>query len=205
MNPSLILIHGLKYSGKSTIADRLMNDYSYVRVKLADPLKNMLRSLLRDAGIDAVTIERCLEGDLKEVPLEVLCGRTPRHAMMTLGNEWRDLLDNKLWSYIAKGKIKDLLAKGKRVVVDDIRYPFELDILGELGATRWAVTRGNLHFEPFGEDRHPSERPMPVANFNAHLKNDYTTIRELHAHVDGMLPVGPSLLSRVKRTMRLAA
>jgi hypothetical protein len=205
MNPSLILIHGLKYSGKSTIADRLMNDYSYVRVKLADPLKNMLRSLLRDAGIDGVTIERCLEGDLKEVPLEVLCGRTPRHAMMTLGNEWRDLLDNKLWSYIAKGKIKDLLAKGKRVVVDDIRYPFELDILGELGATRWAVTRGNLHFEPFGEDRHPSERPMPVANFNAHLKNDYTTIRELHAHVDGMLPVGPSLLSRVKRTMRLAA
>jgi len=189
MNPDLILIHGLKYSGKSSIADRLMGTYGYVRVKLADPLKNMLRSLLRDAGLDGETIERCLEGDLKEVPLDVLCGRTPRHAMMTLGNEWRDLLDNKLWSFIALGKIRQLLSQGRKIVVDDIRYPFEFEILGELGAATWVVTRGNLHFEPYGEDRHPSERPMPVDKFDAHIRNDFQTLPELHQRIDRLMPV----------------
>jgi hypothetical protein len=205
MSGNLLLIHGLKFSGKSSIADRLMGDFGYVRVKLADPLKNMLRSLLRDAGIDVVTIERCLEGDLKEVPMDVLCGRTPRHAMMTLGNEWRDLLDSKLWSYIARGKIADLLANGKRVVVDDIRYPFELDILGQLGGTRWVVTRGDLHFEPYGEDRHPSERPMPVTDFQAHIKNDYKTLPQLHARVDELVPFKRSFPARFKKAFRLAA
>lgn len=195
MNPRLILVHGLKFSGKSSIAERLMGDYGYVRVKMADPLKNMLRSLLRDAGIDDVTIERCIEGDLKEAPLDVLCGHTPRHAMITLGNEWRDMLDNKLWSYIARGKISDLLAKGQKVIVDDIRYPFELETLGEFSPVTWVVTRGNLHFEPYGEDRHPSERPMPVENFGAHVANDYATLPELHARVDELMPEPASVLA----------
>lgn len=190
MNKNLVLIHGLKYSGKSSVADRLIGTYEYVRVKLADPMKNMLRSLLRDSGLDAETIERCVDGDLKEVSLDVLCGRTSRYAMMTLGDEWRDMLDNKLWTYIALGKIRQLLSEGRKIVVDDIRYPFELEILGELGAETWVITRGSLHFEPYGEDRHPSERPMPVDTFNTHIKNDFRTLPDLHQRIDQLMLVG---------------
>lgn len=186
-NPNLILVHGLKYAGKSKLAEHLMDGYGYVRVKMADPLKNMIRSLLRDAGIDEETIERCVEGDLKEFPLEQLCGKTTRHAMMMLGNEWRDLLDSKLWVMIGASKIAGILAAGGRVVVDDIRYPLEVEILSRFDPVKWVITRGDLHFQPYGEDRHPSERPMPVSLFDAHFANDWSELAPLHEEIDGRL------------------
>jgi chloramphenicol 3-O-phosphotransferase len=183
----LVVIHGLKFAGKSRVAERLMEGHGFVRVKMADPLKNMIRSLLRDAGIDVETIERCVEGDLKEVPLDVLCGHTTRHAMMMLGNEWRDLLDSELWVQIAAAKIRSLLSQGIDVVVDDIRYPKELAILAQFLPAKWVVTRGDLHFQPYGEDRHPSERPMDVALFDAHLDNGFPTFSPLFSLVDETL------------------
>jgi len=183
----LILVHGLKFAGKSQVAERLMSEYGYVRVKMADPLKNMIRSLLRDAGLDEATIERCVEGDMKEVPLRQLCGRTTRHAMMMLGNEWRDMLHDKLWVFIGAAKIEALLAAGERVVVDDIRYPHEIEILEQFDPVKWVITRGDLHFQPYGEDRHPSERPMPVTLFDSHIANDHATLAPLHSEVDALL------------------
>jgi len=184
---SLILVHGLKFAGKSQVAERLMDKHGYVRVKMADPLKNMIRSLLRDAGLDEETIERCVEGDMKEVPLEQLCGKTTRHAMMTLGNEWRDMQHDKLWVFIGAAKIATLLAAGERVVVDDIRYPHEIEVLEQFRPVKWVITRGDLHFQPYGPDRHPSERPMPVSLFDSHIANDFRTLEPLRDLVDELL------------------
>lgn len=204
MNPNLIVIHGLKYSGKSTVADRLISDYGYVRVKFADPLKNMLRSLLRDAGMGPVMIERVLEGDLKEAPLEALCGKSSRDAMTTLGNEWRDMMDERLWSVIARAKVESLLERGKKVVIDDLRYPVELATVKSLAPATWVVTRGGKHFIPYSEDQHPSERPMSVDLFDQHLPNHFS-IESLYESVDRLMPDGPSLWGRVKRVFRVAA
>jgi hypothetical protein len=49
------------------------------QVKFAGPLKSMCMAL----GLT----EAHIEGHLKEVPCELLCGQTPRHAMQTLGTE----------------------------------------------------------------------------------------------------------------------
>ena len=187
--PKLLLIHGLKYSGKSTLAERLMDHHGYVRVKMADPLKNMVRSLLRDAGIDPDVIESYVEGDLKEVPIPELGGTTSRRLMMTLGDEWRNMHGHLLWANIAAAKIQSLLAERKKVVVDDIRYQFELEAMSRFNPFKWVVTRGNLHFEPYGEDRHPGERPMPVDWFDCHVRNDYATKQEAWDFIDGLVAI----------------
>lgn len=184
---SLLLIHGLKYSGKSTLAEHLMERHGYVRVKMADPLKNMVRSLLRDAGIDPETIERHVEGDLKEEPIAELGGATARRLMMTLGEEWRNMHGELLWVNIAAARIEKLLAEGRKVVVDDIRYPFEISRLSCFSPFKCVVTRGTLHFEPYGEDRHPGERPMPVTGFDFHFRNDFSTKQELWEVLDLVL------------------
>lgn len=184
---NLVLIHGLKFSGKSTLAEHLMGQYGYERVKMADPLKNMVRSLLRDAGIDPSTIELYVEGDLKEVPIPELGGTTSRRLMMTLGDEWRNMHGHLLWANIATAKIASLLALGKKVVVDDIRYPFEIEAMSKFNPFKLAVTRGSLHFEPYGDDRHPGERPMPVDWFDSHVRNDYETKKEAWDFIDGLL------------------
>jgi hypothetical protein len=183
----LFLIHGLKYSGKSTLAERLMERYGYVRVKLADPLKNMVRSLLRDAGIASDMIERYVEGDLKEAAIAELGGTSSRRLMMTLGDEWRNMHGHMLWANIAASKVEKLLSEGKKVVVDDVRYPFELERMTAFSPFTCAITRGTMHFEPYGEDRHPGERPMPVSRFDFHFRNDFATKDELWDVLDLVL------------------
>lgn len=177
--PDLVIVHGLKESGKSTLADHLCDNYDYVRVKMAGPLKNMLRSLLKDAGVDPSQIERHVEGDLKEVPIPQMSGRTARQLMQTLGDEWRKMQAEDFWINIVEGKIAQLHGEGKRVIIDDIRYAVEFMRFSVYNPLNLVITRGPKHFEPIEETRHPGERPLPVTMFHAHLSNNYKTKEEL--------------------------
>lgn len=146
----LIGISGLAGSGKSTIANILVTDHGFVRVRFADTLKTMLCTLLLDAGLDEKTIHAAIEGELKGETLKALGWKTPRFAMQTLGTEWgRDLLGQNIWADIAKSKISKLIARGDRVVVDDVRFQNEVDVIGELGGDVLRVSRDtNTKVEP---------------------------------------------------------
>jgi hypothetical protein len=185
--PKLVLVHGLKESGKSTLADHLCNVHGYTRVKMAGPLKNMLRSLLRDGGVDETQIERHVEGDLKEVPIPQMSNRTARQLMQTLGDEWRKMQADDFWVNIAEGKVSQLHAEGKRVVIDDIRYVVEFCRFAVFNPLTFVTTRGPKHFEPIEPTRHPGERPLPVGMFAAHFANDFETREELWTVVDDVL------------------
>lgn len=185
--PNLVLVHGLKESGKSTLADHLCNEYGYVRVKMAGPLKNMLRTLMRDGGIDEALIERYLEGDLKEVPIPQMSGRTTRQLMETLGDDWRRLQHEDFWIDIAQGKIEPIIANDGRVVIDDIRYSNEFRRFSIFSPLTFVTTRGSKHFSPVEPNRPLGERPMPLQMFHAHCRNNFETKRELWDVVDGVL------------------
>jgi hypothetical protein len=184
--PNLIMIHGLKESGKSTLAKHLMSK-GCVRVKMADPLKNMIRSLLRDAGLDDEMIERCVEGDMKEVELNVLANKSARFAMQKLGHEWRNFFSETLWVDIVRAKIESLISAGRDVVVDDIRYPHELTAFDEFNPMLWVITRGKDHFRPVAPDTPKSEIPMDVKLFHHHFANDWHVVDPLYREVDGVL------------------
>jgi hypothetical protein len=203
--PQLIIVHGLKESGKSTLADHLCSTYHYTRVKMAGPLKNMLRSLLRDGGVQEDLIERYVEGDLKEVPIPQMSGRSSRQLMQTLGDEWRRMQSEDFWVNIAEGKIEQLLASGQRVVIDDIRYINEFSRFSRWKPLTLVTTRGQKHFEPIAENCHPGERPLPVAMFHAHLANNYGTKQELWGVADGVLSLWSNYQADVAEFLTLAA
>lgn len=110
----LIAFTGLAGAGKSTAAAHLVKHRGFTRVRFAGPLKAMMAALgCTEAEID---------GALKETPCELLGGRTPRHAMQTLGTEWgRDLIAPDLWIRAFNAALP---ATGN-VVVDDCRFPNE--------------------------------------------------------------------------------
>jgi hypothetical protein len=130
----LLAFTGPAGSGKSTAADALM-EVGWVRVKFADPLKNMLRAFYQSCGLEHNPyIEARIEGNLKEEPDPFLRGRTPRHAMQTLGTEWgRDLISADVWVEAWKQKVMSLLDREIDVVCDDCRFPNEADAVRLLG------------------------------------------------------------------------
>lgn len=117
---------GVAGSGKSTASNYLTTAYDFRRERIAGPLKDMMRAF----GLD----ERHIEGDLKEVPTNLLCGRTPRHAMQTLGAEWgRVLIHPDLWTNVWEKRVDLILnvddATPGGVVIDDMRFPNEVNLV----------------------------------------------------------------------------
>lgn len=158
----LIGITGAKGSGKDTLGDFFVGQ-GFTKLKFADPLKNMIRTLYQEAGVGANSIEQKIEGELKEKPCDVLLGQTPRHAMQTLGTEWRNMIDVTLWSSIMFERAAIVLGKGAPVVFTDVRFQHEADVIQELGGYLIRVDRPGT-----GEgDGHSSETEMH------NLKVDY--------------------------------
>jgi hypothetical protein len=126
MMPVLIAFSGRAGSGKSHASTYLAAKYGYTRVKFADPLKDMLRAV----GLT----EEHIEGKLKEEPCDLLCGKTPRFAMQTLGTEWgRSLIDAGLWGNLWSARVTSLLSQGAVVVTDDVRFSNEAGLIKSMG------------------------------------------------------------------------
>lgn len=131
----LIGLIGRKGSGKDTAAEVLLKR-GYENVKFAGALKDMIRTLLAYQGVDVETIERMIEGDLKEVATAYLAGRSPRFAMQTIGTEWgRDLIATDLWVGTAIRR-----AEGHNSVITDVRFPNEMEAVVSAGGVCFGIS-----------------------------------------------------------------
>lgn len=132
----LIGLAGPAGAGKSTVAAILKRRYGARVVPFAQPLKRMLRSL----GVPHAS----LYGADKERPLDVLCGRSARHAMQTLGTQWgRECIDANLW-LVAWAAAVNALPAGSIVIADDLRFPNEAALIKASGGLVLRVARPGL-------------------------------------------------------------
>jgi hypothetical protein len=151
---TIIGLGGPKGSGKSFAADWLVANRGYTRVKFATALKNMLRVL-------GLTDEH-IEGSLKEVPCDLLNGRTPRHAMQTLGAEWgRNLIDDALWVDTWRRRV---LATDGPVVVDDVRFDNEAAAVRSLGGIVVLISHSGVSVDEHASERFDYEPDYRVFN-----------------------------------------
>lgn len=110
--------------GKSTIARILVEEYDFVCLPFAEPIKNMLEVL----GFTHAE----LYGDQKQ-EINSTYGVTPRHAMQTLGTEWgRQMMVEDIWLRAWRRNLY-INAHGKNVVVDDVRFDNEIAQIRSLG------------------------------------------------------------------------
>lgn len=167
---SIIALTGYAESGKSSLADILVYEHGYMRTKFAEPLKTMLRSIgLGDAEI---------EGDRKAVPCRILQGKTPRHAMQTLGTEWgREMIGDSFWVQLWQDKALTILAGGGKVVVDDCRFANEAAGVLNIGGAIWRIVRpgqiAGAHASESGIDDLPSSTTIcnaPIPNWRDALR-----------------------------------
>lgn len=136
----LIGFCGYAGAGKTTAARALLRNMQPARIlSFAAPLKAMIRAL----GVDP--------NDRKEEPHPLLCGKSPRHAMQTLGTDWgRELIGDELW--LRSWAHRYERTRGT-VIVDDVRFQNEADLIRAYGGVLVRVDR--LGAVQVGQ--HPSE------------------------------------------------
>ena len=99
--PKIIGITGYIGSGKTLLADALCAKHNFTIVMFAFRLKDMGRAVgLREDQV---------EGTGKEIPCQLLCDKTPRYAMQTLGTEWgRNIIGENIWVNLWSNKVQDI-------------------------------------------------------------------------------------------------
>lgn len=165
----LIGIAGPARAGKDTLCSYMLDnlDGIWLRSSFADPLKEMLRAI----GVDC-------SDDTKAVVSDDY-GVTPRHMMQTLGTEWgRQTIDNDIWV-----KAFARLNAGKCVIVPDVRFENEAELVREHGVLIHLVGRGGI------EGDHVSENAIEFKPGDIVIDNS-RDLAWLHGQVDGNAVLG---------------
>lgn len=156
---------GRKGSGKDTVASFL--PFEFEQVKFAGALKDMFRAFLIYCKVDEETIERMVEGDLKEVPQEILQGKTPREFMQRLGTEFgRDQIGENLWVDAAMERAKSFDIS----VFTDVRFDNEASAVKREGGVVIRISRPQALANEFSD--HPSEKAIDSLDVDHNIKND---------------------------------
>jgi len=140
----IIGVVGFIGSGKGTVADILVNKKDFTKISFADSLKDATaaifgwpRALLEgDTDESREFRETKDEWWSKKTGLHI----TPRNMLQKLGTEaGRDVIHDDLWVLSAERKI----GMYKNVVIPDVRFPNEMDIIQNMGGFIVRVRRGN--------------------------------------------------------------
>lgn len=178
---------GLKRSGKDTAAQALV-DRGWTRMAFADPLKEMSMKLRGvwvqvPAGVELDAVIPSVGGGLlgrgggfaqyhyvvDALGMEKAKDLVPdvRMLLQTLGTDCvRGTFGSTAWVELTEQNIHEALTRGESVVLTDVRFDEELDLVRRLGGITIGVWRGDLDSlgealenegERVGGDTHESE------------------------------------------------
>lgn len=149
-------------AGKTTVANYLVENYGYERLKFARILKDMLFVFLESFVDDPWEY---IEGDKKEDVIPDL-GVTCRYLMQTLGTEWgRMQVGLDTWVIATLNKLNP----NQRYIIDDMRFPNEYKALKDKGFVL-------IKLVGYGEltQKHASEGSLDDFTFDYVIQNNGT-------------------------------
>ena len=185
--PKLIGITGLKRSGKDTCGSFLIDNYDYIRYSFAGALKKACSEIFM------FDYEQT-EGSKKET-FDDRWNINPRKVFQRFGTEiFRDSLEKffpemkhlkkNFWIYRFKIWYQEQVKQNPnvKIVVTDVRFQNEADIIKELGGVIIKVTRKNLK----NNDSHASEINILNINADYDIKND-SSIEDYYKNLKSIL------------------
>ena len=164
---TIIGFTGKLHSGKDLCTTHLIEQFDFQPGRFAGALKDMMMSFYRYVGEDEEVSNRKIHGDMKEKPCKYLGGRTPRHAMQTLGTDWgREMIYGDIWVDAEMSHLKD----GSRFVFSDVRFNNEAACIINAGGHVVEVVRPN--YQPPEEAlTHASENGIDPKLITTQLAN----------------------------------
>jgi hypothetical protein len=164
-------------SGKSTVANYLRSRDGYDVVPFAQTLKEMALPMLIAMGYSEYQAHHLLTEN-KEFVLPI--GVSVRHLLRTLGTEWgRSCIHPEVWLYCWRERIK----YSSYVIVDDVRFPNEANLVKELGGTIVRIVRPGVQVDT----THSSEGGLDTyEGFDCTLVNN-GDLQQLYSLIDQVL------------------
>lgn len=163
----LVGLTGAAGCGKDAIAVELSKN-SWVRVAFADPLKELCIKFLGLSRDDVYT-------QLGKIKHNETWGMTNREILQLVGtNALRNNFHEDVWIKIAEMSISKLLATGNRVVVTDVRFDNEAQMITRLGGVVAKVIRPQLKtMLTDAETRHASEAGVDDKHISLTINNNF--------------------------------
>lgn len=161
--PIIIGLAGPAGSGKDSVRSVLELQHDFAGISFADPMRDMLRTLLVSTGSSDEYLTR---RDLKETPIPGL-GVSYRHMAQTLGTEWgRQCLHPEFWLRTAHNTLAFLRGQGYcHFVVSDVRFANEAEWVRNQGGEIWLLDRpGTAPVRAHISEARPFEADRVIAN-----------------------------------------
>jgi dephospho-CoA kinase len=183
MPPTIIGITGNKQHGKSTIANYLIDNFNYVELAFAKPLKDVCE-ILFDFDYEQ------LYGNKKEI-IDERWKQTPRKLFEYIGTElFRKQIgevlpevNGEFWIKIIENKINTIIKNNEnaKIVISDIRFQNELDFIKKLNYNVHTIKV--IRPEKLENYTHDSEKNIQEFNTEYVFMNN-GTIEDLYKIID---------------------
>jgi len=168
MKVNLIGISAKAGSGKDTVAKNKIDD-GWIRYAFADPLKKFCMEYLGLTYNDVYTEEGKSRFNSE-------WGMTNREILQKTGTDaLRDKFHEQIWIKIAFRKINELLNKHKGVIITDVRFDNEAELIINIGGKVIQIIREN-HNSVLSdkEKKHMSEQGIDSKYISHTIYNDST-------------------------------
>ncbi len=157
----IVALHGRPGSGKTHIAKQL-EKYGFVRLSFAEPLKQI--------GMILGFTEKEMYDD--KTCVNKLWGITGREFLRKFGTEiGQDSINQhlpkmrNLWTRLLEKKMIALIAQHKNVVIDDLRFSWEFDMLRKyISYNIYVRAYGTLHSNHLSDKIYPHLCCMTIVN-----------------------------------------
>lgn len=169
----IIGLTGKKQSGKSTIAELLVDSFDFECIAFADTLRDICGALYPEIDFWDDTLKESPQGKLQ---------LTPRHILQKVGTDiFRKHFHEDIWVDIVRYKLDNWLEEGQDVVIPDVRFDNEARMIKEYNGYIWKVERISLE----SIDNHISEQGISLPPDCVIVNNG--TIDDLYSLIIGQI------------------
>ena len=180
----LIGFSGKKGSGKSYFADYLVNNKLFIKLSFASPLKEITKILFNLSDED-------VKDPIKKELINPKFNASPRELMQWLGTDiMREEFNKKfnysgsIWIDSVKDKVKTLLDNNKDVVIDDVRFQNEVDMIHSLGGIVINLRNDLDNTLTNSTSTHSSENQKLTFNYEFVNDKSYSNTYDIYLNLD---------------------
>ena len=180
----LIGFSGKKGSGKSFFADYLVNNKLFIKLSFASPLKEITKILFNLSDED-------VKDPIKKELINPKFNASPRELMQWLGTDiMREEFNKKfdysgsIWIDSVKDKVKTLLDNNKDVVIDDVRFQNEVDMIHSLGGIVINLRNDLDNTLNNSTSNHSSENQKLTFNYEFVNDKSYSNTYDIYLNLD---------------------